>query len=65
MGWHMLPGGSWSGDYFVADYADFAEARKNVRVYQVKELIQPEELEYPVKSMQRHVELISPGEEKV
>ena len=61
----MLLGGKWNGDYLVADLADFEEGRQNVRVYQVKELIQPADINSPLAGIVKHVELISPGEDFV
>ena len=61
LGWHMLLGGKWSGDYIVADLADFEEGRHNARVYQFKELIQPNDINSPLAGIAKHVELISPG----
>ena len=58
-------GGAWSGDYYVADLSDFEEARQNVRVFQVKELVQPEDITFPLKEIETHVRLVSPGEEVV
>ena len=65
LGWHMLLGGKWSGDYLVADLADFEAGAFNVRVYQVKELIQPIDITFPLAGIAKHVELIFPGEEFV
>ena len=59
----MLLGGKLSGDYLVADLADFEAGAPNVRVYQVKELIQPTDITSPLAGIAKHVELISPGEE--
>ena len=42
------PGGVWSGDYWVGDLADCAEGKDNVGAYQIKEVVQPEELEFPL-----------------
>ena len=61
----MLLGGKWSGGYIIADLADFEEGKQNVRVYHVKELIQPTDSTFPLAGFAKHVELISPGEEFV
>ena len=36
-----------------------------MRIYQVKELVRSEMIEFPFKETYKHVELISPGEEPV
>ena len=51
LGWHMLMGGRWSGDYLVGDLQDFEAGAKNVRIYQIKELVQPEVIELPFKEI--------------
>ena len=51
--------------YYVADLSDFEEARQNVRVFQVKELVQPEDITFPLKEIETHVRLVSPAEEVV
>ena len=55
LGWHMLLGGKWSGDYLVADLADFEAGAPNVRVYKVKELIQPTDITFPLAGIAKHV----------
>ena len=45
----MLTGGRFSGEYYVGDLADFEAGSKNVRVYQVKELVRFETIEFPFK----------------
>ena len=65
LGWHMLTGGRWSGDYLVGDLEDFEAGSKNLLIYQIKELVQPEVIEFPLKDIYKHVELISPEETEV
>ena len=60
LGWHMLLGGKWSGDYIIAELADFEAGIRNVRVCQVNELIQPIDISFPLAGIAKHVRLISP-----
>ena len=51
LGWHMLLGGVWSGDYWVGDLEDFEEGKQHVRVFQVKEVVRPESIEFPLREI--------------
>ena len=62
---HMLLGGVWSCDYGLGDLADFQEGKDNVRVYQIKEVVQPQEIEFPLEEIRKHVRLTEPGEETI
>ena len=41
LGWHMLVGGKWSGDYWIGDLEDFEKGERNVRVYKLKGAVRP------------------------
>ena len=47
----------------MADLEDFEEAREHVRVHQIKELVQLETIELPLKASDKRVKLVSPGED--
>ena len=55
MGWHIHPGGYWSGDYIVAPVADFeadaggniASNRERLRFFRVKEVLEWDPLAEP------------------
>ncbi len=63
LGWEMSPGGRWHGDYLVASTEDFLSGKNHVRVYQVKEVIPPDEIMFPLKGMQAQLEAHSPEEQ--
>ena len=65
LGWQMLLGGKWSGGYLATDVNHFEDAKANVRVCQIQEVIQPTDIVFPLADRAKHVELISPGEEFV
>ena len=44
LGWHMHPGGIWSGDYLVAALDDLLSGQGHVRVFRIKEVVPPEEM---------------------
>ena len=55
LGWHILPGGIWSGDYYVAEllgengfYDDVNKRPRDVRVHRVKGVSMPKHECYPV-----------------
>ena len=43
MGYHVGPGGHWSGDYLVADYAHFKKycdvTESRVKIHRIKEVL--------------------------
>ena len=43
-----MPRVMWSGDYLVADMQDFEDAKATVCVFQIKELIQPTDIVFPL-----------------
>ena len=47
LGWHMLVGCKWSGDYWIGDLEDFESCERIVRAYQVKGVVRSEEIEFP------------------
>ena len=55
LGWHILPGGLWSGDYYVAEllgtngfYDDVNKRPHEVRIHRVKEVSMPKTECYPI-----------------
>ncbi len=65
LGWHLSPGGKWHGDYIVAALQDFLNKKKRVRVYQVKEVVQPDAITFPLKASQAQLEAASPEEDEI
>ena len=51
LGWELAPGGVWHGDYIVADLDDLVSGKKHVRVYVVKELVDPDEIIFPLQGV--------------
>ena len=55
LGWHLKPGGEWSGDYYVAEvigargfHANINASPADVTIHRVKEVVKPTEIIFPV-----------------
>ena len=59
LGYHMLTGGRWSGDYLVSPLSDWEEKgqdvsdqRRKIRIFRVKEIVfdpDPEKITFPLR----------------
>ena len=49
LGWELAPGGVWHGDYIVADLDDLVSGKRHVRVYTVKEIVDPDKIVFPLQ----------------
>ena len=48
LGYVLIPGERWKGDYLVADLADFRAGKKSIHVQQVREVIEVDSIEFPL-----------------
>ena len=51
LGYHLQPGGKWSGDYVVVELSELRTNRhfKNASLQRVKEVVKPSEIVFPLK----------------
>ena len=50
-GGNLPPGGVWHGDYIVADLDDLVSGKQRVRIYTVKELVDPDKIIFPLQGL--------------
>ena len=51
LGWELQPGGVWHGDYTVADLDDFVSGKQHIRIYTIRELVDPGEITFPLQGV--------------